>query len=469
MPQTIAIKDFFLGGIADSEYSGIANSVASIQGFNLHSEPGVAKINQALVKESGSVVDDEISKIIVASDGKSYLFGKTNGKIWERTSGGSYSLVHTNAIGPGILNAEEFNGYLYWFSATKVGRWQIGMAWGTANDSWASFTNGNTSHHPSYIKNLVLYIGDGYLVAQVDDSTGTPIFTADALDLPKKYAVSALGEVENDLLIGATSSANIITTQIFRWNTYSVSFTNNDIVPEAGINCFIPADNFVLVSAGTRGNLYVYNGANLQQFKRIPGVWTFSNKALIKSEAICVFNGIPYFGLSNISGNPTLQGVYSMGSFSTNYPQILNLEYILSTGNTSNVTIGAMAVVGDDFLVAWKDSNGGTSYGVDKIDWNNKCSVASIVSRKINLDRLNEKDTQVQIPYRNLPVGTSITLEASLNNGSYVSVPLYDDAPKKLYASVNRIPSCSTLKLKLTVGVSGNSAPEIEGVYLIIN
>lgn len=39
------------------------------------------------------------------------------------------------------------------------------------------------------VLNLVLYIGDGNLVAQVDDGT----FTADALDIQKPHRIKALG------------------------------------------------------------------------------------------------------------------------------------------------------------------------------------------------------------------------------------------------------------------------------------
>jgi len=36
--------------------------------------------------------------------------------------------------------------------------------------------------------------------------------------------------------------------------------------------------------------------------------------------------GLPLFGFSNISGNPTTQAVYSLGGYDRNYPKVLNLE-----------------------------------------------------------------------------------------------------------------------------------------------
>ena len=121
--KQILLNNFFLGGIADSQYSGIANSIAFAQNCNMHGEPGVVKVNQALVKESGTTVDNEVSKIVTCSDGKEYLFDKIAGKIWSRTSGGTYTLERTNtAASPGILNAWEYNGYIYYAAAAKLGR-----------------------------------------------------------------------------------------------------------------------------------------------------------------------------------------------------------------------------------------------------------------------------------------------------------------------------------------------------------
>ena len=116
---SILLKDIFLGGISDSKYSGIPNSVAAMVGLDVHSEPGVIKVNQKLTKESGSTIDDAVSVIVSCSDGKEYLFGRTAGKIWSRNAG-SYALEATNANG-GTLNAYEYQGYIYYCSATKVG------------------------------------------------------------------------------------------------------------------------------------------------------------------------------------------------------------------------------------------------------------------------------------------------------------------------------------------------------------
>lgn len=454
----LLLNNFHLGGMADSKYSGIANSFATGAGLNLHAEPGVLKINQKLTKESGSTVDDAVSMMVVCSDGNTYLFGRTNGKIWKRTSSGTYTLQATCANG-GILNAREYQGYIFYATNTKIGRWTIGTSWATRTDNYATFTNGNSAYHPMIVKNVVLYIGDGFNVGQIDENL---TYIGDALDLEKRFIVKSLGEVGNDIIVGAFVASNVVETKVFRWNTYSFSFTSDDFVPEVGINCFLPTDNAAIVQAGQKGNLYAYNGEQLQQFKRIPGDWTSTNEAHVNSEASINYNGLPLFGLSNGSGNPTNQGVYSFGSFSSNYPQVLNLEYIISTNNLNNVEICSMAMVGNDILVAWKDLNGGTTYGVDKVDWSNKYSSAFLEFRVLNVDRMNAKDIFFKAAYRSLPANTAITLQKSINNAAYTNVTLINDTNHFYYYTKERISGAYACQLKVGFTVSGNLAPEIE-------
>lgn len=460
MPKNgrIILKDFNLGGIADSKYHGIKNSLASIVGFNIHGEPGILKVAQKLTKESGATVDENVQKIVPCSDGKSYLFSSGTGKIWERTNGGTYTLVHTDANGA-ILGADEHEGYLYWFTQNKIGRWQIGTAWGGASDNWNTFSNGNASFHPSIIKNGILYIGDKNYVAQIDGG----VFTGNALDIESKYRIKSLGETSTGILIGTYVNNNVNKTKIFAWDTWSLSFTSEDAIPEVGINSFLALDNAIVVNAGTKGNLYAYNGQTLNQFKRIPGSWDGSNEALIHPYAAANFLGMPLFGLSNSSGNPALQGVYSFGSYSSNYPRVLNLEYVISQDKTSNIEVTAIAVVGTDILVAWKD---GTTYGVDKVDWNNKYGSAYLETRIIEVERTLGKDFSVNVHYRDLPNDTNIRLYSNKNFAGYSEISLTDDANRKLKYGAVKLAGVQALQLKLAAVVSGNNAPEIESIEI---
>lgn len=469
----IPIKNINLGGIADSNYQGNANSVAEMVGFDIHSEVGVMKVNQALTKESGSTIDDFVKASVPSSDGNTYLFGSTNGKIWKRTSAGSYSLEATAAPAAGavgILDAMEYQGYIYYAMQSRLGRWQLGTAWSTRNDSWATFTNTDASWHPMKILNLVLYIGDANYVAQVDAG----VFSANALDISAPLRIKALGQLNTDLLIGTYISSNIIATQIFRWNTWSVSFTNSDPIPEVGINAFLETDNFVLVNAGTKGNLYLYNGSSLEPYKQVKGTWDNStNKGVVHPNAKLNFNGLPLFGLSSATGTPTNMGVYSLGRANRNYPFVLNCEQGISTGHLDNVEIGCIVGVGDIFLVAWKDTNSGTTYGVDKLDLAAKYAAPYLTTRVIMADRMNLLNySLVNIGYRSLPASTTFTISAKKNNGSMTAISAgdcKDDVQRNIFMSQVDINDAATLQVKIAPSVSGNTAPEIEAIEINVN
>lgn len=468
----IEIKNINLGGIADSEYLGAENSVAEAVGLDIHSESGVIKVNQKLTKESGSLVDDFVKASIPCSDGNSYHFGSTNGKIWKRASNGTWTLEATAAPAAGaigILEAKEYQGYIYYAMQSRLGRWQIGTAWSTRNDSWATFTNTDASWHPMRIVSLVLYIGDGKFVAQVDAGT----FSANALDIASPLRIKSLGRLNTDLLIGTYVSDNVTETEIIRWNTWSVSFSTSDPIPEVGVNAFLDTDNNVIVNAGTKGNLYMYNGTSLEEYKQVKGVYTGSAKGFVHPNAKFNFNGLPLFGFSNVSGNPANQGVYSLGRTNRNYPFVLNLEYAISTGNLSGIEIGAICPISaDQFTVSWKDTNGGTTYGVDVLDLTAKATLAYFVTRVIMADRTTLLNySTVHAAYRSLPTGTSITVQKKVNSdtsfGSAITAKV--DAKRLLTSTSVDINDAVRVQLKVSLVASANTAPELELAEVNIN
>ena len=354
----IQIKDINLGGIADSKYQGQKNSVAEMVGFDIHSEPGILKHNQKLSKESGVLITELVKRILPCSDGNTYSFGSVTGKIWQRTSAGVHSLLYTAAPAAGsagIIDAYEYQGYIYYSMQSRLGRVAVGAPtdWSGRDDNWKTFANTDADYHPFQEVNQVLYVGDGKDLAQVDAG----VYSASALDIKTPLRIKSLGKILTDILLGTFVNVYKVATEILRWNTWSRSYSVSDEIPETGINCFLKTDNFSLVNAGLKGNFYLYNGSQLENYKRIPGDWTGSKTAYIHPNASVNMFGLPLFGLSNVSGNPAKQGIYSLGGYDRNYPKVLNLEWLISTGRYAGVDIGAVELVGTTLLVAWKDSD----------------------------------------------------------------------------------------------------------------
>jgi hypothetical protein len=195
------------------------------------------------------------------------------------------------------------------------------------------------------------------------------------------------------------------------------------------------------------------------------GSWGGTNKAKVYSEAVASFSGMPLFGLSNVSGDPTLEGVYSFGSWASNYPKVLNLEYVISQAKLAAIEIGAICVNGDNVLVSWKD---GSTYGVDTIDFSNKYASAYLETRVLNYERELLKNAGVQIYYRTLPANTGVTVYYSVNGGAYTAAAATVDTDRKIISTDANFPEGTTIQVKIAFTVNNNDAPEVEGFDILI-
>ena len=337
-------------------------------------------------------------------------------------------------------------------------------------EDWATFAITNASFHPMIEQNLVLYIGDGNYLAQVDAST----FTANALDIKTPLVIKSLGKISTDVLLGTYVADTVTKTEIIRWNTWSVSFTTSDEIPENGINAFLPADNYVFVQAGEAGNIYMYNSSGmLELYKKIPGDYSPTKTATVHPNSVANFGGDILFGVSNVTGNPCDELVYRIGRNSRNYPYIMDQPYPISQRSGSDfvltgVEIGAILVVGSNMYVAWKNS---TSYGVDKLDYSNKLDGAYIESRVFAVNREQEINFMKSIvSYSSLPASTDINMYLSINYAAYTSaLDKVDDTQRNIIESANESRAFTTMQLKMKVTTSSNSSPEIEGAGVFIS
>jgi len=467
-----------LKGLADSKFSGIAGSVAKMIGIDIHSEPGLIKIHQALAKDSpasGANEVDELCRVRLAvSSGETFWFSYTSGKIWRRSTTGDWLLVHTTiATGAdGCLGAAEYDGFIYWATAESLHRIPIAniatLAHWTANavHDWATFTNKDAEFHPMVVRGLRLFIGDANYVAKVYEDTGHQ-FVAKALDLRTPYRIKTMIEFDIDLLIGTFVNDNANKAQILRWDTYDdESWQTDDTIEENGINAFIKDDNYVYAQCGKYGRIYFYDGSRLIPYKRIPGDWSPTKTAEVYPQAVSTLLTIPVFGLSNGAGNPTEQGVYSFGSYSKDYPKVLDLSYPVSAG-LSDIEIGAVLAVGADLLVSWKSA---TSQGVDKLNWDAKYSSAYLettILTPAEVRHFFKTTSEIFANYASLPANTGIGFKYKKKfDATYSAAMTVIDDTKLMQVRTKEgtIPEIAALQLKIEFVVSGNNAPEIESI-----
>lgn len=456
-------------GLADSKWSGIPGSFYRSVGIDGHSNPGIITVHQKMTKESGSTVTELVKVAIAASNGYSFWFSADSGKIWARTSGGSWSLALTTTATAGevkCLGAMEYNGYIYWATQSRLHR----IAIANADDSWtgetlnfATFAVTNASYHPMAIQDLTLFIGDGNQVASVDED-GT--FNNNALDIKTPLVIKTMIEYEIDLLIGTvvSTATTVNRTEIIRWDCVSSSWNTSDPIEEVGINAFIRDDNYVYVNAGRAGNLYFYNGESLEPYKKVPGTYSNTKYGYIHPNATGNFKGVPIFGFSNGSGNPALEGIYSFGSYSRDYPKVLDLSWPISTGTMASIEVGAILVLDFDILASWKD---GSSYGVDKIDYTAKYASAYFETIMLFQEDRDKQKTlrELSAYYDSLPASTGITFSTAVNGAAYVALTSVTDAIANRVKAEEGCPSdIGSLQIKVAFTVNGNDAPVMEAM-----
>ena len=458
-------------GLSDSKWSGTAGSFATCVGIDGHSSPGILKIRQMLEKESAAVVTEFCKVKLAVSNGINLWFSSTSGKVWAESSG-TYVLVTTLTATAGAaicLGAEEFDGYIYMATQSRLHRIALASATITPADwtggialNWANFTITDSSWHPMVIQGQRLFIGDGTYVAKVSETPHA--FTAEALDLKSVFKIKTMAVYDIDILIGPTVTNNVNKVELIRWDTESPTWTSTDPIEEDGINSFIRDDNYLYVNAGQAGNLYYYNGSQLVSYKRVPGTYSPTKTAEIYPNASATLLGVPVFGLSNGSGNPTLEGVYSFGSYGLAYDKVIDLSYPISAG-LSGVKIGAIIVRGMNMWVSWTD---GTNKGVDKLNWSKKYTSAYIETTMINLDEKSrdiiKSVANASAHYALLPEDTAVSFyfkKYSDDSWSdeYESV---DDSILRKVSSDKTIPNIANLQVKIAFTVATNDAPEIE-------
>lgn len=321
--------------------------------------------------------------------------------------------------------------------------------------------SGNVTHTPAAGQTTIFDVEESSFT---DSATyiGAPGAFTDKTEFNTKppERIVTITPYDVDLLIG---TQDVSAGRVLRWDTISDSWSAQDDLPAGGVKAFLRDDNYVYAICGDFGDLMFYNGEKLEAYKKIPGDYSPSAKMKVNPNAVGYLLGVPVIGVSNSTGNPTLQGVYSFGSYSKDYTKILDLTYPISSAEFSGMEIGAIIVDGADLYVAWK---GAASAGVDKLDWTAKYASAYLETLQLMpaKDRVKLKTlTDFSAQYASLPSNTDITLKYERNYaGSFTTLTSVKDTKlmqKRAHKSINEIGS---LRLRADFTVSSNNAPEVE-------
>lgn len=432
---------FFKGiGVSESDQEYFDTLVS----IDVHSNPGKAQCSRAMVDADTTDIAASLPTCsIVTSAGD--LFQGIGTKII-KVSGGVVSLVHTCTQGA-VLGLGEHQGYLYYATATKLGRITVALAssqatWSSHNDSWATFTN-QKPYKPMMWVNQILCIGDGHYVALVDEN-GT--FVANGLDVLEHDVITALHNMNDYLAVGTFVNSAVHQASFYNWDTYSPSWTEDYKLKERGVNMFFDIDGYTYAQCGSIGNLYQWTGERAVFFRRLRD----ANNAITTT--------INPYGATNINGLTlinTNRGVFSFGRASATIPMAMVIEYVSSQGQA--VTPGCIEAIGSDFYMGWQN---GSACGIDHLS-------ANYATGKIITPEIDGKVNKAHIRYTSMPENCSITARLSRDNGAFASHDLVkDDTDKREFYSAVHFDNKSTAQLEISLVPSGATTPIIKEISI---
>lgn len=392
-----------------------------LDNIDIHTNPGIAQPQLAMESESTTANEPCVSAI--DAEGNIYFCSTSTGKIWKRTPSGTYSLVHTNSNG-GHTGCQYFNGYLWYWTASKLGYYDLSSAW---DDSFATFSNGNA--RGSVEANNTLLIGDGKYIARIDSAN---TFSANEFAIPAQYKISVMVNIGDDVLIGTYVSDEVAYCKAFLWDTVSSSWTYEDEVFEIGINSIVQLDNTYIAQCGSSGKFYYWTGARFNYFGRIRDITTsigIGNKSV-------VFNGVALYA----NGNK----IYSIHKEDASFPFAFCGEYT----TTANIT--GLAVQGGTLLAS-------VGTGIDKRG-------TSYATGTVITPEIQEKIAQVTINYDEYPEG--IGIETKTQNGSWNAQTSIDENNGRYVYFNGGLEENAVCQAKVTLTPNGNDIPKIKSINL---
>lgn len=324
------------------------------------------------------------------------------------------------------------------------------------------FSNQDDTFHTMTLQNLQLFIADGQVIAKVNEDKDFIAETNFNLKSPER--ITTIQDYGIDILVGTFNENK---GRVLAWDTESESWYAEDTIEENGINAFIRDDNYTYVQAGDFGKIFFYNGEQLIPFLNIPGEYSPTKKIKINQYSVAYLLGIPRFGVSNLIGNPQLQGVYSFGSYSKDYPKVLDLSFPVSNGEMEDVTFGGVIVKGANMWVSWKQ---GEEVGIDKLDYSEKIPEAFIETRiltngtrRIDLTNMNS----FYANYTSLPTNTNVTFSIKKSyETDYVNLAVMNDTKRYQIRCDNVQNSITAPQLRIGIISNGNNTPEIESIVI---
>jgi hypothetical protein len=273
-------------------------------GMDPFSEPGVIKAALAMadvtltegltqtktIAQMVEYISDDVVGILAAHGDDVWI--SVSGIVFEGST--TFTKLFSGTKGT-ILGLAVFNGYLFYATATNIGRITLG-SFDDQDDDFIDTGVEDSPYHPMVVQGGTLKVGNGRYVGSIDeDST----FTAQALKLPVGYVVKTMAAHFDRLFVGANegqAAANVSSQKatIFEWR--GILPATGAALPDViytlntqGIHVLVSNGTDLFAFPGWDGAAWVYTGAGFAKFRDI-----FPDKTALMGTAGQLIEMFPY-------------------------------------------------------------------------------------------------------------------------------------------------------------------------------
>ena len=474
------LQDQFYGGFSDDKFLGIPQSFQYAKGIEIRKNPKSLKLAWATEKSTGAECDALANAMVTIQSTGDIIAFLANGKILRRTAGsGDWSLVYTDTTSREIMNAIEYNDYLFWFTSGHIHRIAISSidaSWaGTVNENYKAFTNADTVAHPALEQNNKLYIGDGSLLAELDSLM---VFTADKLKIFGDEYIRSITFGGSMMRLFANKTNNVDSGHKYYWNGTSEAY-NEKVYLKQIVHAAVNDGGEDYIVAGLRPFIYQSSGYAMIDIKRLPLVGD-NKKCFLSPNSMCFYNGLIALAPASSGSDATIgRGAWTFGRENKNYPNSLNFDYPTSNDNATDI-IGCVHNAAGVLYISWKN---GSSYGIDVVNTAKYRAAGELHSRALYGKRASQEKAALSIStsFNSLNAGEKIDIYTKKNLSSSfeatpeISIDYTIESDRDIFFKLKDIALDTgdfiflETKIKITSGTSQLTTPEFIELEILFN
>lgn len=326
----------------------------------------------------------------------------------------------------------------------------------TVNDLTTSYGRILYSSTPVlYTLNKVLYVGSGRFIHQceLDVTTGTAVFSNKVLDIGSG-TITALSSMGTELIIGTDEGI------MYRWNTYSSSWSFASRPIGISIKAIWSLSNQVYCNAGSYGDIYAYDGANLALWGNL-----FSNRSS-GAYVTQVINKDRYVLLGVSTTSATVRGgLFAFGKLREGLSPTISVMHTVTSATSYTLKIDSCVydASNDTVVTCWTVNSVLHSGSLSA----NRYSGAYFETKIVKIDRSEYAEIiEVLVPYTSLPTNTDIKLYYKANySASWTEITGKNDTNRMLKSFPFSIQG-SVFEFKVELTTSTTLTPVVESLII---